>query len=430
MKRKNMIVLLLAVLMLVSFYKLYTDISSVESQYNELISSAESYLELKLYEKSNEYYQQALEIEPSAEVYMAIARNYVSMDEPRNALNVGETALNAFPQEAIVYEFLAEAFISEEDYTEFFELCDQMHATGVESESVTRLEKELQYLYQIFTTAGEEAGIISQSRGAVGNAIGWGFVNASGKLVVACEYDEVKPFMNDLAPVRQDDEWFFINASGVKQENLSALIGDCEDVGNVSGGLFAVCVDGSCGYYSVEDYTYAFGEYEEAGAFLSGLAAVCESGNWYLINTSNEKVAGPYEEIVMDEKGIACRNERVIVSDGEEYYFIDLEGNRISAKGFKDVKPLGTDGYTAVKVGVGWGFVDVNGEEVIAAQYKDARSFSNGFAAVKSGDYWGYINTDGELVIEGNFTDARDMYSNGSAMVKTVDVWSVLKLYR
>lgn len=67
-----------------------------------------------------------------------------------------------------------------------------------------------------------------------------------------------------------------------------------------------------------------------------------------------------------------------------------------------------------------WGFIDENGNLVIADTYDNTRDFSEGLAAVNSKGKWGYINTAGKIVIENTYRSAFP-FKNGIARVQNFD---------
>ncbi len=57
-------------------------------------------------------------------------------------------------------------------------------------------------------------------------------------------------------------------------------------------------------------------------------------------------------------------------------------------------------GLAGFKLGAKCGFMDENGQEVIAAKFDDIWAFYNGLAPVKVAQGWGFIDKTGKMVIE------------------------------
>ncbi|MEO6730869.1 MAG: WG repeat-containing protein, partial [Ferruginibacter sp.] len=72
------------------------------------------------------------------------------------------------------------------------------------------------------------------------------------------------------------------------------------------------------------------------------------------------------------------------------------------------------EGYTAVKSGTKWQYLDSTGKVITAAIFDDALSFSSGLAAVSKANFYGFINTNGEAIIPFEFSNARS-FSEGLA---------------
>lgn len=72
-----------------------------------------------------------------------------------------------------------------------------------------------------------------------------------------------------------------------------------------------------------------------------------------------------------------------------------------------------------------WGYVNIDGVEVIPTQYNAAGDFREGLARVKKNSRWGYVNTSGEAAIPCSYTGARD-FSDGYAAVKNGGEWGFI----
>ncbi len=72
------------------------------------------------------------------------------------------------------------------------------------------------------------------------------------------------------------------------------------------------------------------------------------------------------------------------------------------------------DGYTPVRLGAKWLYLDSTGKAITEAVFDDALNFNYGFAAVAKNNLYGYINTSGLVVIPLEFSNARS-FSEGLA---------------
>lgn len=76
--------------------------------------------------------------------------------------------------------------------------------------------------YQIYDTSlnvlggfqCDEVDLLTQGGFAYKSGDAWGFADYSGNVVLAPQYEEAKSFSNGQATVRQNGEWFFIDAAG------------------------------------------------------------------------------------------------------------------------------------------------------------------------------------------------------------------------
>ena len=101
----------------------------------------------------------------------------------------------------------------------------------------------------------------------------------------------------------------------------------------------------------------------------------------------------------------AVRIGRGRIKDIHEVDFAEYDAYKIYHNGkpigsYSDADIITDDNMIDVCKDGKWGFVDLDGKEIIAPQYKDAKSFSNGLAAVSDGEKWGFIDSTGNLVID------------------------------
>lgn len=72
-----------------------------------------------------------------------------------------------------------------------------------------------------------------------------------------------------------------------------------------------------------------------------------------------------------------------------------------------------------------WGYVDIDGVEVIPTQYTAAGNFSEKLARVQKDEKWGYINVDGSTVIPLKYDGAKD-FREDLAAVKAGSRWGFI----
>ncbi|MFH2095025.1 MAG: WG repeat-containing protein, partial [Bacteroidota bacterium] len=190
----------------------------------------------------------------------------------------------------------------------------------------------------------------------------------------SASFEESFRFYNDLALVKKNGLWGFINREGKPvidyQFELASQFGHT--------GCSKVRKNGKWGFI-LHDGTYlAEAIYEDAGDFSLGLANVKLNGLWGYLDTKGKTII---EHIY--QEATAFSNEGALVKKEGKY-----------------------------------GFIDMNGREIIPFIYDDATRFSQNLAAVKKDGKWGYIDEKGNTVIDFIFYRAGSFMESGIAIVK------------
>lgn len=219
-----------------------------------------------------------------------------------------------------------------------------------------------------------------------GNKISWGFIDKTGKFIIAPQYDEVSDFGNSKYAAVKDKEglWKYIDSEG---------------------------------HVVSKDYNYA-------GPFAqNGLAcAIDDDSLTGYINENFEYVIAPHYKNArkFGDNGFARVSE-----DGKNWGYIDTAGNVVIDYQFLTCEDF-NDGLAPVNVSGKWGYINEMGEFIIEPQFSEAHVFSdNGTALVKVGGapnqkddgLYGYINSDGSWFLKPQFEMAYD-YRNGYASIK------------
>lgn len=245
----------------------------------------------------------------------------------------------------------------------------------------------------------DEAELLYEELAAVRKNDTWGFINDEGDLVIDYQYDDVKDgFSDGLAAVKKDGKWQFIDING-----KSAFGMNFEDVHPFHDGLAAVMENGKWGFIDSTGKKVIETQYEEVGNFGEGLAAVCKEINdvkqWAYIDKQGNVCIdfAPYDTVeghmfIMGE----FHDDYAVITDSL-YCLIDRNGQKvlnedgfIVAGGFdydKETGVIPAYGYTDEDMKVKkYGFVDIGGNEVIPFIFYNVSTVQGDLAAVATQD--------------------------------------------
>ena len=430
MKNYKLLVPILLVVMFVgSIYMLHDTKASELKKYNDALTAARDYREKDIQIDAEELYMQALNQKPSLELSVEIGEFYWETEQVKKATNWGGTITKTYPEGVPGYEFLMNIYNQREDYVACFDLYDTFVKRGLSSGKINEIIKQIEYTFY-FNGEYHGAGVYSGGLSPIEIDYKWGYVNQAGEKVINALYTYAGPFTQGLAPVTDaEGNCYFIDTAGNKK-HVVLNVENIEKLGLIENELFSL-FDGSKWHFYNTNHEKVFGDFDDVSAIGNGIAAVKTNGTWKLVDRTGKDITGKtFAAVAMDDKLVVYRNERLFVSDGNQYQMITSTGEVVGSTAYDDVRVFSDTTYAAVKIGDKWGFVDKNGEVVIQPQYEDARSFSNGMAAVMVDGQWGFINSNGEMVIEAQFEDAREFNSDGCVFVLTEGEWKLLRLYK
>ncbi|HEY0099291.1 MAG TPA: WG repeat-containing protein, partial [Pyrinomonadaceae bacterium] len=187
----------------------------------------------------------------------------------------------------------------------------------------------------------------------------WGYIDRTGKMVVAPQYDVAWEFREGLAYVKAGAQRGLIDRNGKLVVNLQQV--------------------------------------DLAGLFSEGLAPVqtaSQPPRFGFIDRTGKLVINPqYDAARGFEEGLA------LVMVERKYGFIDKRGRMVVKPQFDKAASF-SEGLAAVVVDNKHGYIDRTGKLVIAPQYNNAYNFAEGLAAVAIGGRYACINRKGEVLIE------------------------------
>lgn len=223
------------------------------------------------------------------------------------------------------------------------------------------------------------------------------YIKQDGSLLTESRFEDADDFCQGLARVKKDGYMGFIDKTGKQAVPLQF-----ETVENFSEGLAAARVQfGAPWGYIDRSGNFAIPKkFTRAFSFNDGLARVVHNSRTGYIDKKGNYVIEP---IYMN--GGDFENGKALVrtewKGKTSQTFIDKQGRELFGKSFKEALPF-SEGLAAVKPEDSdlWGFIDEDGNMVIAPRFWFAESFSGGVSACALGDKWGIIDRDGKFVIK------------------------------
>lgn len=452
-KIKILIPLAVLILTVVSFYSMLDTNMKTVKEYRNILDTARNYASQGIVDDAVKYYEKALEYKSDVNTYIEYVNVYVDNGYEKKALRVAEEMVDEISDSKEAYECLLDRYISLEDYESCFSLDDEAGKKHVKSDGFEKKMMEIEYSYSYDYQIYDDVNAFSGGYASVKSGEYYGIIDEKGNRVLNNAYKDAGYFSyytnakstddsGYVLPVcTKDGRWMYISPSGSKKIELSGDL-KFDKLGlYVDKGLTAASIDGKFAYYNT-NFEKQFGEYLFAGTFNCYRAAVQTGENeWYIINEKGEMLNSiPYLEVVLDEKGIAFRNDRAFVLIDSNYYMIDTDCNVIGEQKYMNAKPFldslnssdvnNNAVLAAVCIDGKWGFINVDGKTVIEPQFMDAHSFSKSFAAVSQDGKWGFILPDGSIAIDYIFEDVKDFNGKGCVFTYENSRWTLIKLYR
>jgi hypothetical protein len=235
----------------------------------------------------------------------------------------------------------------------------------------------------------------------------WGYIDATGRLVISPRFEDASSFRGGLAPVSRKGRWGFIDADGK---------------------------------WIIEPrYKYAFG-FGEAGLGMvdledEGRAFIDRTGRVAIRFSSGERPEGFTEGLCCVTPPPRLSDSAVIRADGQpgdtpdaplphKVWFIDTQGKRAFPEEFDHAWRF-HEGLCAVKVADQYGFIDRTGKFVLTPRYDDASFFREGIACVRQNGRDRFIDRNGRSALPQEWEEA-SFFSEGLAAVRLDHKWGYI----
>lgn len=430
---RSITIIAIVVLITLAWYSLIDSSVSETRQYNEYLKVAREKNKYEMYDDAQDNYLAALSMSDTIELRDEIAKFYQESGKTSNYSAFCEEIIKDYPYESIGYERLATYYKDTCNYYACFSLITTAEKRGVESKTLDKIVDELKFKYELTHVSFEDVQFFSAGLCAVKKTDGfWGYINPYGSTKISFSYEKANAFTSSgLAAVKNQKGNIVLIDTTNRTKFVDTEERNIEECTHLISGKIAVKYDGKY-HYCDGELNELFGEYDYASAFSCGVAAVMNDGKWFIIDEKGKEVGtSKFDDIKVDDKGVAFRNNVAFAKKDGKYILIDIKGKKIGSESWDDADAFNSEEPAAVMKNNAWGYIDSSGKEVIKCQYAGAESFSNGLAAVQRKDKWGYIDLESkEEVIECSFAEARDFNDCGSTFVFSNDTWTLLKIYR
>lgn len=435
MDKKNATIILIVMILFPVFgwYRVFAGQHEDREKLAEYVKMAEFYEEKGIYIDAVNSYQEAQKIDPkNTELIRKQADLYLKLGDKNGFLKKCDELISIDYKDPTPYLLKIQYYMERNDFKEALKIAKTAKRNTKDNEEIVALCSELSkktvQKYCSFTAV--KSWHVQEGEGFIGVEENgkWGMVRIDGMRRISLQYDYIGALdeKTGVIPCQEGDLWYYIDSNGNKK-----LISDepYTFLGSFGEGLAPAQKAGKYGYIDTKFEERKF-EFDFAGSFVNGVAAVEKNGKWALINKDLNNVTDyVYDEVKLDSNGFCAHFNLLVVRQGQKYFLIDHEGNKVGDQTFDDIcLPASDDQPIAVKRDDKWGFVDQEGKMVIEAKYDNAKSFCHELAPIEKNERWGYIDLGEELVVENKFDDADVFSMDGSAPVAKTGFWSFLVL--
>jgi hypothetical protein len=243
-----------------------------------------------------------------------------------------------------------------------------------------------------------------------------GFMDRSGKTVIAPQFDEAYGFSDGLAAVKVGNKFGFVNPRGEL-----VITPQFDSVSPFSDGLASVQVGTKFGYIDPKGLLAISPQFDDATSFKNGRAAVklCCGRSWGgedgklgkggknqygFIDKQGKYIGTPGFLYVQpnfgDRYGWTSGDATIVRTADDRFGVLNAAGNVVIADKVDEIWWMGfTDGLAPAAAGGKWGYLNPKGEWAIAPQYEHTYGFEEGLAAAQIGERTGLIDRNGKFVV-------------------------------
>ena len=249
----------------------------------------------------------------------------------------------------------------------------------------------------------------------------WGFIDSTGKTMIAPKYEWVSEFNEGLAMISKKGKIGFIDKAG--ELKIPAMYDEAEVFKN---GYAVVVNDEKYGVINKANLVHIPFIYDEIGEFVDNIAYFKKGDKYGYINEDNKEVVDPVYDGCGDFK-----NGYAYVEINGKYGVIDRKGEIVIPVEYEWLETF-KDGIARVKLDGKYGMYNTFGTLITDTVYYDNLGvFSDGLCLAAEGEKHGYLDQTGELKIDMDYDFELaalnwGQFENGYAKVKIRDKFAMI----
>lgn len=426
---KKQLVIGMLVLLGLCWYTALSGYVGLGGKYQEAMDAAGRLEQKEIYIKAIDSYKEALSFKANDfNAMYGIAKDYENLGEYDSYERQMHAIVDAFGPDEKALNELYHYYMGKGNLTEAARLAYGLKKQYPDNELVSKFYEERKGDYTESFAAYEAISSYNGKYAICELGGKKGLIGDNGELVIAPQYEEIAaPSGNEEEiAVAVKGKAYWIDKRGYK---IAETDEHYEYLSSQTSGFILARKDSRYGYLDEAHNPRSQFEWEDATMICDQIGAVKKKGKWALINSKLELVTDYiYDDVIYNEWHIASVNGRIWAGTKDGYQLLDKEGKVLTQNFYDGAKIFVSGQLCAVKKYEEWGFVDADGNEVIAPQYEDAQSFNKDFAPVKSGEAWGLIDLNNKVTIDYQFDEMMPMNDKGAVPVKREGIWSIVQL--
>lgn len=276
----------------------------------------------------------------------------------------------------------------------------------------------------------------------------WGFADSLGRLQILGQFDEVRPFTEEgLALVRKNGRWHFIDARGEQvgrdwrtawpyheglarvqsDEDLIGFIDKTAQVaisptflaaGDFQEGHVWVRTANGFGLIDADGQTIIEPQYQKLSDLTNGRLVFKQADKYGLRDLDQILIEAQYDRLTDDGDLLRAREERL-------YGYLQPDGEWMIAPAYQMASPFANGRAAVLKEGE-WQLIDVNGRNHLMADYQQVFPAGEQLWIVEDEGAYGAVNADGRVIIDLVYDEIQP-FSSGLAAYNKGNLWGYLK---